>query len=218
MTTPTLETNRIILRPPSVDDALTAFNNWTSDPDVAKFVRWNTHETIDTTVEWLTYEVENIPKDNYFGWVFVLKETGEAFGSGSVFFNDEVNLFEIGFCIMKKCWGLGLTTEAGKAMVDFAFNELKQTTLYVRHAKENIGSGKVIEKLGFVYQGDGEYSSLDGKETFECRDYLLTAQNPKCPNVPVCPCPKTDCPNHSKCCSCVIKHRESGNLPFCLRE
>jgi ribosomal-protein-alanine N-acetyltransferase len=174
MNTPTLETSRIILRPPSVDDAQTAFNNWTSDPDVAKFVRWNVHETVDTTVEWLTYEVENISKDNYYGWVFVLKETGEIFGSGSVFFNDEVNLFEIGFCIMKKYWGLGLTTEAGKSMVNFAFNELKQTTLFIRHAKENIGSGKVIAKLGFVYQGDGEYSSLDGKEIFECHDYLLS--------------------------------------------
>jgi hypothetical protein len=46
----------------------------------------------------------------------------------------------------------------------------------------------------------------------------LETNKKKCPNVPVCPCPKTDCPNHSKCCSCVVKHREGGNLPFCLRE
>jgi len=46
----------------------------------------------------------------------------------------------------------------------------------------------------------------------------LETANPKCPTVPECPCPKTDCPNHGKCCSCVVKHREGGNLPFCLRE
>jgi hypothetical protein len=118
---------------------------------------------------------------------------------------------------MKKQWGLGLTTEAGKAMIDFAFNQLKQTTLFVCHAKDNIGSGKVIEKLGFVYQGDGEYSSLDGKEIFESREYLLTVQGYKCPTAPECPCPKTNCLNHGKCCSCVAKHKEGGNLPFCLR-
>ena len=179
MITPNLETTRILLRPPSVVDAQTAFNNWTSDPDVAKYVRWNVHETVETTIEWLTYEVENIPKDNYFGWVFVIKETGEAFGSGSVFFNDEENLFEIGFCIMKKQWGLGLTTEAARAMVDFAFNQLNQTALFIRHAKENIGSSKVIAKLGFVYRNDGEYFSLDEKEKFESRDYLLTLEDYK---------------------------------------
>jgi hypothetical protein len=50
-----------------------------------------------------------------------------------------------------------------------------------------------------------------------CVDYSLDTQGSKCSNVPVCLCPKTECPNHSKCCSCVIKHREGGNLPFCLR-
>jgi hypothetical protein len=37
-----------------------------------------------------------------------------------------------------------------------------------------------------------------------------------CPNVNDCACPKTSCPNHKKCCACVIKHRETDSLPFCL--
>ena len=31
-----------------------------------------------------------------------------------------------------------------------------------------------------------------------------------------CCCPKTTCQNHSNCCDCVIKHRETDSLPFCL--
>jgi len=38
----------------------------------------------------------------------------------------------------------------------------------------------------------------------------------KCPNVSECACPKTTCPNHSRCCECVIKHRTTDSLPFCL--
>ena len=37
-----------------------------------------------------------------------------------------------------------------------------------------------------------------------------------CENVKECACPKTTCPNHSKCCACVRKHRETDSLPFCL--
>jgi len=37
-----------------------------------------------------------------------------------------------------------------------------------------------------------------------------------CPNVVECACPKTTCPNHKKCCDCVIKHKETDSLPFCL--
>ena len=37
-----------------------------------------------------------------------------------------------------------------------------------------------------------------------------------CENVKECAYPKTECPNHKKCCDCVIKHRETDSLPFCL--
>jgi len=38
----------------------------------------------------------------------------------------------------------------------------------------------------------------------------------KCPNVAECACPKIECPNYGKCCSCVKKHRDTESLPFCL--
>jgi len=37
-----------------------------------------------------------------------------------------------------------------------------------------------------------------------------------CANVKECSCPKTNCPNYNKCCDCIIKHRETDSLPFCL--
>ena len=37
-----------------------------------------------------------------------------------------------------------------------------------------------------------------------------------CLNVEECTCPKKECPNNGKCCACVIKHRNSDSLPFCL--
>ena len=37
-----------------------------------------------------------------------------------------------------------------------------------------------------------------------------------CQNVIECACPTTECPIHKKCCACVIKHRETDSLPYCL--
>ena len=37
-----------------------------------------------------------------------------------------------------------------------------------------------------------------------------------CPNVKECACPKAACPNHGRCCACVVKHRETDSLPYCL--
>ena len=41
-------------------------------------------------------------------------------------------------------------------------------------------------------------------------------KNMPCKNVKDCICPKTTCPNHGKCCECVIKHRNTDSLPYCL--
>lgn len=35
-------------------------------------------------------------------------------------------------------------------------------------------------------------------------------------NAKDCPCPKTTCPNHKNCVNCVIKHKVTDSLPFCL--
>ena len=37
-----------------------------------------------------------------------------------------------------------------------------------------------------------------------------------CSDVIECACPKTTCPNHKKCYPCVVKHRETDSLPYCL--
>lgn len=37
-----------------------------------------------------------------------------------------------------------------------------------------------------------------------------------CANVKECACPKKTCPNNGKCCACVIKHKATDSLPYCL--
>ena len=172
MTTPTLETPRILLRPTKISDAQAIFTNWTSDPDVAKFMRWSTHSSIDETITWLTASEKNIESPNVFDWLFVLKETGRPFGSGGVFYNSTHDMFELGYCMMKAAWGRGLATEAAQAVLTFATRVLGKKKFFACHAKENTASGRILEKLGFVYKNDGSYTSFDGTRTFDSREYL----------------------------------------------
>jgi hypothetical protein len=45
---------------------------------------------------------------------------------------------------------------------------------------------------------------------------IIVAVKIMCPNVENCPCPKTACNNYKQCCACIIKHKETDSLPFCL--
>ncbi len=31
-----------------------------------------------------------------------------------------------------------------------------------------------------------------------------------------CPCPKHTCANHGICCQCIVKHKDTDSLPYCL--
>jgi ribosomal-protein-alanine N-acetyltransferase len=80
MITPILESKRIILRPLSLNDAEDIYKSWTSDSEVAKFMIWDVHKSINDTIEWLKMEVQNVDKEHHYVWGVVLKETGELFG------------------------------------------------------------------------------------------------------------------------------------------
>ena len=126
MKTPILATERLLLRPLTVDDAESAFANWTSDPDVAKFMRWELHKSISETREWLLSEETLIESDRVYNWGFILKETGELIGSGGLVFVDSKDMYELGYNMMRKYWRKGLTTEAANAIIGFGKNKLMQ--------------------------------------------------------------------------------------------
>lgn len=179
MITSKLESKRIILRPLLLEDAEHIFKSWTSDSEVAKFMIYDIHKSVDDTREWLTLVQQNINSDQVYDWGFVLKETGELFGSGGIYFKKDLGCFELGYNIMKKYWGQGLTTEAGKVILEFAINTLGQKKFFCRHAIDNIGSQKVMIKLGFKYFEDSSYISLNGTKHFLSKDYYLNIEDAK---------------------------------------
>ena len=173
MKTPILETERLILRPLTVAYAKEAYENWTSDPEVAKYMIWSTHSNVEITKQWLTDAEKSIDSDSAYDWGFFRKEDGKLIGSGGIYYVKKHVAFEIGYNIMKACWHQGYTTEAANAMLTFAIQALEAKRFYGRHAKENIYSGKVMEKLGMKFVREDEYNSADGTKHFVDREYIL---------------------------------------------
>ena len=173
MKTPILETERLILRPLTIANAEEAFTNWTSDPDVAKFMTWSTHTDVEVTRAWLADEEKNLDSDTAYEWGFFRKEDNVLIGTGSICYKETVGAFEIGYNNMKSCRHQGYTSEAAIVIRDFLINTLGQKKLYGRHATDNPNSGKVMEKIGLRYTGDSSYDSMDGTKHYACKKYLF---------------------------------------------
>jgi len=59
----------------------------------------------------------------------------------------------LGYALSYDYWGMGIATEAVKAIQEYAFNVMKLDLLSVDHYPHNSRSMKVIEKCGFKKEG-----------------------------------------------------------------
>jgi RimJ/RimL family protein N-acetyltransferase len=60
---------------------------------------------------------------------------------------------ELSFWLAVGVWGQGYMSEALKPLLRFGFEDLGLNRLYAYHMVKNPGSGKVLEKNGFVQEG-----------------------------------------------------------------
>lgn len=167
---PVIETERLILRPLTVADA-SAVLEWCSDERVSRYMSYPGYDDINIAIKWLSSLADEKTEWN---WGFVLKKSGKLIGSGSI---GEDKLMDgywgIGYNIRYDCWNKGYTTEAMKAIISFAHNELGVNKVCSDHAVDNPASGRVMEKCGLKFHHYGEYAKLDNSETFKAKFYTM---------------------------------------------
>ena len=79
-----IETERLILRQFTKDDAEAMFKNWESDSKVTEFLRWPTAIDVSEAEQVLDEWVRGYENSDFYQWAIVLKEIGESIGSISV--------------------------------------------------------------------------------------------------------------------------------------
>ncbi len=161
-----IETERLIIKPLSQEDAPEVFE-WASDKIVNRFLPYQPYKSVAQVRKWIA-SIED--EDYEFG--FFLKDGGKCIGSGSIGRNQNGD-YDLGYNFNRNYWGRGYATEAGKALIDWAYHQLGARSFASNHAIENVASGRVIEKCGFQFSHYGQYSRFDGSETFDAKFYRM---------------------------------------------
>lgn len=117
---------------------------------------------------WLGYlEASEKHKIGYEYGMF-LKHTGEYIGNiGVANINTLHNRGEITYFISPKYWNKGFATEAGQAMLAFAFEKLNLKKVAGACMSVNPASRRVMEKLGFVYEGTSRCELLKDRKYYD---------------------------------------------------
>lgn len=158
-----LFTERLVLRRYTMDDVDAAYHNWMSDPAVTEHVTWERHPDKEVTAAVLQVWTDQYANDFYYHWG--IEYDGELIGDIAVVMASEHNEYvEIGYCLGKAWWGQGLMSEALARVVRFMFETLELHRVFARHDVRNVASGRVMQKVGLLYEGKmrGHFVRKDG--------------------------------------------------------
>ena len=156
-----IETPRMLLRKFTLADVPATYE-YNSNPEVQKY----TGDELVSSLE----RAEEIMKDvvfkdyetyGYGRLAAVYKPENKVIGFAGFKYLPFIEDADIGFRFLPKYWGQGIATEVSHALVKYGFETMKLPRIIGIAYPDNIGSCKVLEKIGLTfykmdeYEGDG---------------------------------------------------------------
>ncbi|MDP2214278.1 GNAT family N-acetyltransferase [Phenylobacterium sp.] len=169
-----LETERLILRDFRLEDT-EAVHVYGSDPEVTQFMPWGPNSPQDTAafMARVLEQQATWPRLD-LGLAIELKSEAQVVGSIALHLRDVPNAtVEMGYVLRRDLWGLGLVTEAGRAMIDMGFGVCGLHRIVASCDVRNVGSYRVMEKLGLRREGRLRKDRMIGAEWRDTYVYAL---------------------------------------------
>jgi RimJ/RimL family protein N-acetyltransferase len=126
-------------------------------PNLWKLELFYEQETHQALSDYWIPQTAKFPLDYYWytNWEIILNSSSCSVGGiGLAGLPDNEGTTEIGYVIDEKFRGLGIATEAVKALVDWAFQDSGLHLLRAETPEDNVGSQRVLEKNRFQKTGE----------------------------------------------------------------
>ncbi len=160
---PILETQRLRLRPLNENDGDNIYE-LSKNPKVMRYLRngqpLNRTEA-EGDLQRRLRENDRLAEKKLGYWAIEWKPMHNFVGWLSIKYLDQTEEIEIGYRILEKFWGQGVTTEASRRALQYAFEELKLERIVAVALPENKASWRVMEKLGMRYEKNDHFYDND---------------------------------------------------------
>lgn len=147
-----LSNNRLFLREFTDNDWINV-HKYASQDIVCKYQPWgpNTEEESRSFVNQVIKDSTEEPRKRF---AFAIVLNTNMIGAGELNIRDFTNkIGELGYIINPDSWGKGIATDVAKLLIGFGFEELKLHRIYATCDPRNIGSSKVLMKVGMTREG-----------------------------------------------------------------
>lgn len=170
-----LSGRHIYLRPIKKEDAL-SIHLYAGDEETTKYMLWGPNTYGDTLryVE-ASLELENQTPKKIYRYAIILKHSHDFVGMIDLTLKS-AQVGELGYILSKSHWNKGYTSEAASILVKYGFSTLNLQKIVATCDKNNIGSAKVMEKIGMHFVG--AYTRFNPKTETEMEGLLYEIDHP----------------------------------------
>ena len=170
-----LETERLLLRPPGPEDAA-FFTACLSDYDIAKNLSSVPYPYTEDDAKAFIERVATARAMGE-GWCFTVVAKAASTPVGACGLHLKDGLYELGYWIAKPYWGRGFATEAARRVLAFGFGTVRAERVEAGWFHDNAASGRVLAKLGFVASHVAPWPSRARGEDVLCNRAMLTREH-----------------------------------------
>ena len=147
-----LDGERITLREMEERDWI-GVHSYASQPSICQYQPWgpNTEEESQQFVRQVLSDTTRNPRSRF---VFAVIENDVLIGAGELNIQSFTNREgEIGYIIHPDYWGKGYATEVATLLINFGFTALSLHRIFATCDPRNVGSSKVLGKVGMTQEG-----------------------------------------------------------------
>ena len=175
-----LETDRLILRKISLEDASDLYKNVFNNFSYYKYYYQLPFKDFFEYKELVSKYEEWYNNGNHFRWGIVLKESNEMIGTIQLHTKDMLNNnCKVGYIIGYNFQNKGYMKEVLQSVISFAFNIVKFHRIQAEIVVENNNSIKLVENLGMEEEGIKKESYLLQNTYYDQKIYRLINKNEK---------------------------------------
>ncbi|MGD6992015.1 GNAT family N-acetyltransferase [Sutcliffiella horikoshii] len=147
-----LSNERLSLREFTLRDWIEV-HKYASQDIVCQYQPWGPNKEEDSK-DFVNQVIKDSTREPRTRFVFAIIYNKFMIGAGELNIRDFTNkVGEVAYIVNPDYWGKGVATEVATLLIDFGFEELKLHRIYATCDPRNIGSSKVLEKVGMTKEG-----------------------------------------------------------------
>jgi len=161
---PVIETERLRLRPRTLDDAESLYPTMSD----AELMTWWSRAPFTSIEEVREHFMPSEKSRGWRAWAITRRGDDRAIGFLSAGEKRQGGVTEIGYMLERAAWGSGIAREAVSALISHLFDH-GQRRVFADTDPENVASNRLLESLGFTLEGRlrGEWETHIGvRDTF----------------------------------------------------